>query len=494
MEFYPPDIVYLPKMTTYLFYDLETTGLNYAFDQLLQFAAIRTDAEFNELERHEITVKLRPDVIPSPGAMIAHCISISQTMAGICEFEAIQQIHRLLNTPNTISLGYNTLGFDDEFLRFAFYRNLLPPYTHQYANNCGRMDLLPMVTMYWLYKNEVLEWPRIDDKVSLKLEHLSEANDLTEGAAHDALSDVEACVALARLLRAEDEMWAYLAHYFRKETDVSRKEKLPKLDDALPDRHRFGLLIGTDYGSKQNYQVPVVFIGDSIPYTNQSIWLRLDLPSLRETTEDSIDETTWVIRKKYGQLGLIIPPLDRFITKIDEERWAVVEQNKQWLLEHREMLEKISSYYREFAYADLPDADADAVLYQVGFPSYQDEELCRRFHKSVGEERVQIIDLFESNLMRELAKRVVFRNYLDRAPNVFKTEYDRYMQKVKAPSEEQAIVDYRGRKRLTPEVCLNEVGRLRDEVKLSSRQKDTLSELETYIGNKFGDSAQLGLL
>ena len=81
-------------MQTYLFYDLETTGLNYAFDQLLQFAAIRTDAEFNELERHEITVKLRPDVIPSPGAMIAHCISISQTMPlihlGVCKSMLVQ--------------------------------------------------------------------------------------------------------------------------------------------------------------------------------------------------------------------------------------------------------------------------------------------------------------------------------------------------------------------------------------------------------------------
>ena len=118
----------------------------------------------------------------------------------------------------------------------------------------------------------------------------------------------------------------------------------------------------------------------------------------------------------------------------------------------------------------------------------------RRFHKSVGEERVRIIDLFESNLMQELAKRVIFRNYLDRATDAIKTEYDRYMQKVKPPSEEQAIVDYRGRKRLTPDACLTEISRILEEVKLSSRQMDALSELETYIGNKFGDSAQLGLL
>ncbi len=123
-------------MNTYLFYDLETTGLNRAFDQVLQFSSIRTDLAFNELERHSINVSLRRDVIPSPEAMIVHGIDFTAVDGGLPELEAITEIHRLLNRPGTISLGYNTLGFDDEFLRFSFYRNLLPPYTHQFHQGC----------------------------------------------------------------------------------------------------------------------------------------------------------------------------------------------------------------------------------------------------------------------------------------------------------------------------------------------------------------------
>ena len=104
---------------TYLFYDIETTGLNKAFDQILQFAAIRTDRQLNEIERYTIRVKLRPDVIPSPGAIITNRLSLSDFALGLCEFEAIRQIHELLNQRQTISLGYNSLGFDDEFLRFS---------------------------------------------------------------------------------------------------------------------------------------------------------------------------------------------------------------------------------------------------------------------------------------------------------------------------------------------------------------------------------------
>ena len=119
---------------SYLFYDIESTGLSKAFDQVLQFAAIRTDRGLKEIDRHEIKVKLRPDIIPSPLAILTNRIPMSDLAKGVCEYEATRQIHRLLNEPDTISLGYNTLGFDDEFLRFSFHRNLLPPYTHQYRN------------------------------------------------------------------------------------------------------------------------------------------------------------------------------------------------------------------------------------------------------------------------------------------------------------------------------------------------------------------------
>ena len=76
-------------MKSYLFYDLETTGLNKSFDQILQFAAIRTDQHLNEKERHTIQVKLRPDVIPSPYALITHRIPISQLTEGTSEYEAV---------------------------------------------------------------------------------------------------------------------------------------------------------------------------------------------------------------------------------------------------------------------------------------------------------------------------------------------------------------------------------------------------------------------
>ena len=38
----------------FVFYDTETTGTDTYFDQILQFAAIKTDHELRELDRFEI--------------------------------------------------------------------------------------------------------------------------------------------------------------------------------------------------------------------------------------------------------------------------------------------------------------------------------------------------------------------------------------------------------------------------------------------------------
>ena len=261
-----------PMTDSYLFYDIETTGLSKAFDQVLQFAAIRTDRRLNEIDRHAVTVKLRPDVVPSPTAVLTNRISVTEFSEGLCEYEASEQIHRLMNQPGTTSIGYNTMGFDDEFMRFSFHRNLLPPYTHQYKNGCSRMDLFPIAVIYQLYKKDVLTWPEIDGKLSLKLEHLNSANRLASGQAHDAMVDVAATVELARRFNKEEKMWRYLEGYFNKETDAHRLEELPIALKSAAGDHCKGLMVSGEYGPGQNYQIPIISIGRSIPTKQVTRW------------------------------------------------------------------------------------------------------------------------------------------------------------------------------------------------------------------------------
>ncbi len=472
-------------MATYLFYDLETTGLSKAFDQILQFAAVRTDTGFNELERHEIYIKLRPDVVPSPGASIAHCISIEKAMQqGVSEYDAVKEIHGLVNQPETTSLGYNTMGFDDEFLRFAFHRNLLPPYTHQYANDCRRMDLLPMVMMFWLFRNEVLEWPEIDGRVSLKLEKLKEANHLSTGTSHDALVDVEASVELARRLLRDREMWDSVADHFNKRRDRARTEKLPRFSETLRESYRLGLLVGLEVGAERNYLAPALFLGYSEHYNNQCLWLRLDRPELQETTPDNIAESTWVVRKKYGEPGIILPPHDRFMARLDGERTHLLADNKHWLEAHPDLLQEIAAYYCSFKYQEVENVDIDAALYGMEFMSDDELRQAARFHATPVAEKLASVENFDRPELRELAIRLLFRNLAPEVPSEMKSRFDTFVYNVNPVFKAEALIDYRGRPRLLPAESLAEIEELRKS-DLQPRQADALRELELYLRQHF---------
>jgi len=473
-------------MNTYLFYDLETTGLNRTFDQVIQFAAIRTDRELNLLEEHNLKIRLRPDVIPSPTAMLTHGIPVSDLTDGPCEFDAIATIHRLFNTPGTVTIGYNSLGFDDEFLRFAFYRNLLPPYTHQYANGCYRMDILAMIVIYWLYNREVLQWPEQDGQPSIKLEHINALNRLAAGPAHDALVDVRATVELARRLQAAPKVWEYLAGHFDKPTDIQRMDALPVSFDSTSGSHTMGLLAASSLGFKQNFQAPVLFIGGSNAYRNQTLWLRLDLPELQATGPDSIDVNTWVVRKKAGEPGMILPPLERYWERIGPERKAITEANLQWLQNEPDIFRQIIQYHADFRYPEIPDLDLDAALYQSSFWSSADQETCRAFHAAPVAEKASLIKRFKDKGLCRLAGRVLFRNFAESTSDAtLRKEMKRYMQQVAPQTGLPGMLDFRGQERRTPDRALGEIKTLAAAGDLDGESHHLLASLKAYIADKF---------
>ncbi|GAB3752284.1 exodeoxyribonuclease I [Lysobacter olei] len=198
---------------SFLFYDLETFGKDPRTTRIAQFAAIRTDANLNEVEA-PISVYVQPadDLLPSPGATLVTGITPQQALRdGISEAQAFALIHDEMARPETCSLGYNSLRFDDEFIRFGLFRNFYDPYEREWRGGNTRWDLLDVLRMAHALRPEGLVWPRNEKgDPSFKLEHLAEANGVREGDAHEALSDVRALIGLARKLKAaQPKLWEY---------------------------------------------------------------------------------------------------------------------------------------------------------------------------------------------------------------------------------------------------------------------------------------------
>ncbi|OAI49254.1 hypothetical protein AYO45_03080 [Gammaproteobacteria bacterium SCGC AG-212-F23] len=446
-------------MQTYLFYDLETTGLNKSFDQILHFAAIRTDLNLNELNRYELIIKLNTDVIPAPQAMITHHMSLSDIASGISEWDAIQQIHQWMNQPGTISLGYNTLGFDDEFLRFSFYRNLLPPYTHQYANQCGRMDLYPMAILYFLFKNSVIRWPN----QSLKLENINKENNFISGRSHHAMVDVEVTLALAKCFQRDKDMWDYVTAYFNKKEDQKRSQLST------------GLMILGRIGAEKFFQAPVLFLGNHKHYTNQTVWLRLDNELFNESTAV---EKTFSMFKKLGEPGFLLPFNNRFLQHLSSERLEITEANQQWLKTHEDFFQALENFHCDYKYPTYPDTDASARLYLNAFPTPMEEQFCRQFHTATPPEKSKLIDNVQNETLRTLAIRILGRHFPEALSSQQKDSFEKYLSQIK--SESTTIIDFKGEKHSTPAAALQQLSAIQNP---TDEQKTILTQMEKFYNS-----------
>lgn len=190
---------------TFFWHDYETTGIDPRRDRIAQFAGIRTTLALEQVgEPVNLLCQPAPDVLCHPTATLITGITPQQMQReGIAEPEFAAQVQLHMAESNTCSAGYNTIRFDDQFTRNLLYRNFYDPYEREWRNGCSRWDLIDVVRMCHALRPQGIEWPlREDGAPSFRLEDLSAANGLAHEQAHDALSDVHATIALARLVRS----------------------------------------------------------------------------------------------------------------------------------------------------------------------------------------------------------------------------------------------------------------------------------------------------
>ncbi len=210
---------------TFFWHDYETFGRVPRRDRPAQFAGLRTDLDLNEVGAPlMIHCRPAPDYLPDPESVLLTGILPQHALAqGLPEPAFAAAIERELGRDDTIGVGYNSIRFDDEVTRFLFWRNLIDPYAREWQNGCGRWDLLDVLRCTWSLRPEGIEWPLhaagpMAGRPSFRLEQLTAANGLAHEAAHDALSDVRATLALARLVKSrQPRLWDFCLKLRRKD-------------------------------------------------------------------------------------------------------------------------------------------------------------------------------------------------------------------------------------------------------------------------------------
>lgn len=411
----------LNTSTSFYWHDYETWGATPRLDRAAQFAGIRTDLDFNIIGQ-PLMVYAQPadDFLPHPEACFVTGLTPQECREkGVPEAEFFQVIHEELSRPGTCALGYNTLRFDDEVTRYGFYRNFIDPYAREWQNGNSRWDLIDVVRLTRALRPEGIEWPTREDGVtSFKLEHLTAANDIAHQGAHDALADVHATIAMARLIKqAQPKLFEFAfqnrdKRTLAKQLDVATKRPVLHVSGKYPAAlgHIAAVVPLAWHPTNRNEVVVYDLRVDPEPL------LSLDAAAVRErifTRSEDIPEGQARIPLKTVRLNRapVVVPMGT-LTDAAREEWlmpADAEARHLAMLRDATGLEaKLAEVFgeRDFAACDDPDQD----LYG-GFLSDGDRRLCEQVRRAGSDELAGLRPPFEAAKLQELLFRYRARNW-----------------------------------------------------------------------------------
>lgn len=406
---------------SFLWYDLETFGRDPRRTRIAQFAALRTDADLNPLDE-PVSLFCQPadDLLPSPGATMITGITPQRARAeGLREAEFMARLHEQFSQPGTCAVGYNSIRFDDEFVRFGLYRNFFDPYEREWRNGNSRWDLLDVLRLAEALRPEGLAWPlREDGAPSFRLEHLAEANGVREGDAHEALSDVRALVGLARRFKAaQPRLWDYAFALRDKRKvgallDVANMTPLLHISSRYPaSRHCAALVVPVARHPRIESRVIVASLDE-----DPAAWLDLAPEDIAERVfvrqaDLPEGERRIPLKEVHTNKCPLLLPLEH-VREADFERLgmdrAACLARADTLRAAPGLAERVR---RAFAVeAAREPADADAALYD-GFPSDADKRLFPRVRSAPLAEMASYGPRFDDPRFSELLFRYRARNW-----------------------------------------------------------------------------------
>jgi exodeoxyribonuclease-1 len=407
-------------MQTFYWHDYETWGTNPAQDRPSQFAGIRTDYDFNIIGEPLVEYCQPPqDLLPQPEACLITGITprLAQEK-GLREYEFVAKIHKELSAPGTCALGYNSIRFDDEVTRYALYRNFYDPYAREWQSGNSRWDIIDMVRACRALRPDGIEWPFHDDgKPSFKLEHLTAANNLKHEAAHDALSDVHATIAIAKLIKTKQPK---LFDYLFKLRDKREVALLLNVAQKKPVLHISGM-----FAAERGCAALILPLAQHPTNANEIICFDLSAEAdlLIELSAEEIRRRVFTAQ---AELEVERIPLKTIRTnrcpvvvtdKLLDEKIALrlqidraqCEASAQKLSGAKNLVEKLREVFT--APEREPVTDPEQRLYSGGFFSNNDRLTMNRVRAASSKQLAEQVFIFEDKRLPEMLFRYRARNF-----------------------------------------------------------------------------------
>ncbi len=394
----------------YVFYDLETTGRNKDWSQIIQFAAILVDKNLEEIDRFEAKCNLKPGIVPEPEALLVNNNKISEiTGLNNSHFKLISEIkNKIQNWSPAIYLGYNSIQFDEEILRKTFFKSLFDAYSTQLNGN-KRGDILNFARSAFFFDNKIFKTIKnLKGKDSFRLEDLSYANKINHNA-HDAMGDVKATIELAKIIRNKlPKIWS----------ECIRNCYKDKIEDLIYNENLF-FFLEFNFGLKNFVPLKFLFIHPKYKFP-QSYNLLIDPEPLFKLNFSELKARFNESPKLIKSFSLNKnPPIFSFKDEIEKTFLPKNLSIKNILDRARKLegnldfIEKLKLIVIEI-YEEKKDIDpqidiyAEESLYSGGFPSNNDKYLMNKFHDLPWDEKFNLSRNFEDDRFKYFAERLIY--------------------------------------------------------------------------------------
>ncbi|MGS2720084.1 exodeoxyribonuclease I [Paraglaciecola aestuariivivens] len=407
--------------STIYWHDYETWGANPQKDFPCQFAGIRTDLDLNIIgEPMMLYSQIPNDCLPHPQACLVTGITPQVSLQkGVPERDFIAKILAEFSQPNTCVAGYNNIRFDDEVTRFTLYRNFYDPYAREWQNGNSRWDIIDLARACYALRPEGINWPTNEEGIpSFKLQDLTQANNIEHQDAHDAMSDVYATIAIAKLIKnAQPKLYHYLFE-LRQKTKV---QGLIDFQNLVPLVH-----VSSKIPASQGCCTWVVPIAPHPVNKNALIVLNLALdptPLFHLSVEQIIEKLytpNALLAENEQRLPIKLIHLNKCpvlapaktLTDDNAKRLGIDRQaclaNLQRIKANTQCFEKLQKVYAE--QNSQPQQDPEQALYSGGFFSNHDKQLMQQVVNASEQQLTDLALPFEDSRLNTLLFRYRARN------------------------------------------------------------------------------------
>ncbi len=437
---------------TFFFYDLETSGLSARDDRIMQFAGQRTSMDLQSIgDPVNVMVRLSDDSLPSPEALLVTGITPQQTLAdGYSEAEFARMFTDEIAIPNTIMVGYNSVRFDDEFMRHTLWRNFYDPYEWSWAEGRSRWDLLDVVRLFRALRPSGIEWPVDSEGRSVnRLELLSKVNNLEHTHAHDALSDVEALIGVAKLLKSnQPKMFDYLLAM----RDKKAVAELVNLENPEPFIYASGrydgkyekttvafpIAPGKKPGSVLVYNLRFS-PNDYVDLSAEDIIKRLSASYEERRADDFVPIPVKELMYNRCPAVAKISALDQSSQQRLDLDVETITKHRDQLLGHRDLVDKIAAAWQNRP--DFPkNADVEGQLYDSFTPDVDKPKI-----NAIRNATAETLADFHPNFVDDRLSELLFRYKARQFPSSLSADERMAWEQFKAEKFQRELPDYMAR-------------------------------------------------